>query len=494
MKIKLDLSSLASIPENVAVPAYDPKVLTPGILHIGVGNFHRAHQAVYLDRLFNQGLDLDWGLIGAGIMSWDADMRKRLQRQDWLTTVVELDDEGLTARVCAAMIDFVATQPSSLIDALTRPEIRIVSLTITEGGYFVDEKTGGVCFEHPDIAHDIAHPDTPITVFGILMASLEKRRNSGHQPFTIMSCDNAPDNGHMTRQVLVGLAKLVNPDLAEWIEEVVAFPNSMVDCITPATSKLEQDKLANLFGIEDAAPVFCEPFRQWVLEDNFPQGRPALEKVGVEFVDDVTPYELMKLRILNGGHAALAFPAALMGLTYVHDAMSDSTILGYLERIVRNEVIPTLAPLSGVSFDDYFTLIVRRFSNPEIGDTIARLCRDSSSRLPKFIFPIISDNVSSNTPCPGLTMVVAFWCLYCADSSHEDSSIVLVDEHSERLQSQATRATRDPAVFLEMEDIFGALGGSSMFVDQFVQAMEAISKDGVSNTMENYMRSGDLVC
>ena len=487
--MKLNYSSLGSLPTSVSVPSYDIKALQPGIFHIGVGNFHRAHQAMYLDRLFNLGIDHDWGLVGSGIKPGDRRMRLKLQAQDWLTTVVELDEKGLTARVCGSMIDFVETEPYKLVESLILPEIRIVSLTITEGGYFVNEKTGGFDLEHPDIQHDISNPDMPRTVFGILAAALDIRKKTGLAPFTVMSCDNAPDNGHLTHRALVGLANAIAPELGAWIDKEVAFPSSMVDCITPAISDQERTKLRNLFGVDDAAPVFCEPFRQWVLEDNFPQGRPSFEKVGVEFVDDVAPYELMKLRILNGGHAALSFPAALIGFHYVHEAMGDTAVTAYLKKFVTQEVIPTLQPVPGVDFNDYFQLIVERFSNAEVGDTVPRLCVDSSNRLPKFILPIIVANLDLNKNCPGLTLVIAFWCFYCiCAAKNVDSRITLVDEQAERLKRYALRSENDPAAFLEMEDIFGQLGNHSVFVAQFTKSLEVVLNCGVRKTLENYNR------
>jgi len=350
-----------------------------------------------------------------------------------------------------------------------------------------DRLCGGFHLDHPDIQYDINNPNTPRTVFGILASALDIRRETGLEPFTVMSCDNAPDNGYLTHQALVGLANEIKPELGNWIDKKVAFPSSMVDCITPAISNRERARLRDLFGIEDAAPVFCEPFRQWVLEDNFPQGRPSFEKVGVEFVDDVAPYELMKLRILNGGHAALSFPSALMGFHYVHDAMSDALVMAYLEKTVTQEIIPTLSPVPGVDFNDYFKLIIERFSNAEVGDTIPRLCIDSSNRLPKFILPIIVANLDLNKDCPGLTMVVAFWCFYCIAAAKEvDHRIVLIDEHAERLKRYALRAEKDPAAFLEMGDIFGPLGSHSVFVAQFTQALETTLKLGVRKTLENY--------
>ncbi|MBT8437587.1 MAG: mannitol dehydrogenase family protein, partial [Gammaproteobacteria bacterium] len=300
MGLKLQLNSLDSLGDNVVTPGYDRRSLSPGILHIGVGNFHRAHQAVYLDKLFSLGLGQDWGLVGAGVTSYDARMRAALQAQDWLTTVIELDPEGYTARVCGAMIDFVEIDTRLLIERLATPDIRIVSLTITEGGYFIDEKTGGFNANHPDIVHDSENPDNPRTVFGVLVAGLAKRHQKNLPAFTVMSCDNLPGNGHIAQQAVVGMAKLISAAMSDWIEAEVSFPNGMVDCITPATGERERALVKEHFNIEDASPVVCEPFRQWVLEDKFSAGRPELEKVGVEFVDDVAPYELMKLRILNG--------------------------------------------------------------------------------------------------------------------------------------------------------------------------------------------------
>jgi len=425
-------------------------------------------------------------------------MRKKLQAQDWLTTVVDLDEKGLKARICGAMIDFIETEPGHLINALVQPEIRIVSLTITEGGYFIDEKTGGFNANHPDILYDVNNHNTPKTVFGILSASLEQRRLAGLEPFTVMSCDNAPHNGDLTQQTLVGLANLINPELGNWVDEKVTFPNSMVDCITPATSNLEKEKLRDYFDIEDAAPVFCEPFRQWVLEDKFTQGRPALEKVGVEFVDDVAPYELMKLRILNGGHAALAFPAALMGIHFVHDAMNESSIRNYLDKLVADEIIPTLQPLPDVNFDDYFKLVTQRFSNSEVGDTTSRLCIESSSRLPKFILPIIVVNLEANRPCPGLVMVVALWCLYCAAAAEGpngiNNEVVLVDQHAERLKRQALLARNDATSFLAMEDIFGVLANNASFIKQFSFMLETLTTDGIKASLENYCLENNKTC
>src|SRR5262245_3341777 len=324
MSVKLSSATLGRLSPRVAVPGYDRAGLKGGILHFGIGNFHRAHQAVYLDDLFNAGRDHDWAIIGAGVLPAEKIGREKLQEQDWLTTVVEQDSGHIAARITAAMVDFlVPGEATESIDQLADPAIRIVSMTITEGGYYIDPASGVFNPAHPDIVHDAIDNAHPKTVFGLILAGLMRRRAEGTAPFTVMSCDSIPHNGKVTADAVVGLATLVDPGVAEWVRANVAFPNGMVDRIMPATTDRERTLLADEFGLEDNWPVFCEPFRQWVLEDHFPAGRPALEEAGVTFVQDVSPYELMKIRILNGGHAAIAYPAALMGIHFVHEAMEE---------------------------------------------------------------------------------------------------------------------------------------------------------------------------
>lgn len=485
--IKLNQAKLSSLPANVSVPRYKRDDITPGIIHIGVGNFHRGHQAIYLDRLFELGHDHDWGVLGAGIKSYDKQMRDELAAQDWLTTIVELDAEGLSARVCGSMVGFIDVNATTLVAELVNPQIRIVSLTITEGGYYINEETGGFLIENSEIQADIINPRAPRTVFGILVTALALRREAGLLPFTIMSCDNAPHNGQITQQAVVGLAQAMNPELTAWIEDTVCFPNSMVDCIVPATSDRERRRLRRVFGIEDAAPVFCEPFRQWILEDKFVQGRPALEKVGVQFVNDVAPFELMKLRILNGGHIAIAYAAALLNIHFVHDAMANPLLAKFLRKVEETEIVPAVPAVPGVNLYEYAKLIEKRFSNPEIGDTISRLCLDGSNKLPKFILPVIATNVTTGRPCPGLFLVVALWCRYCAAVGEDGSTIDLADPQAERLKKTALQAKSKPDAFLEKNDIFGTLGHNEEFRAQFSAALNTIWQNGTQSALEAYI-------
>ncbi len=310
MSVKLSVAALAHMRSGIAVPNYKRSDLNAGMVHFGVGNFHRAHQAVYLDDLFNTGADRDWTIVGAGVREVDVAMCENLAEQDWLTTVVEQEAGATTVRVTGAMIDFIKPfDVEAMLEALARPEIRIVSLTVTEGGYYISPATQRFDPAHPDIVYDAQHAEAPKTAFGLIAAGLKKRRSAGLAPFTVMSSDNIPGNGHVTENAVAGLAELSDPEFAKWIRANVAFPNSMLDRITPAKTDRERAVLRETYGIGDNWPVFCEEFRQWVVEDKFPSGRPALEKAGVTFTSDVAPYELIKIRILNGGHAAIAYPA-----------------------------------------------------------------------------------------------------------------------------------------------------------------------------------------
>ncbi len=488
MTTKLSLANLEALSGQVSVPSYDRGALKAGILHFGVGNFHRAHQAVYLDDLFNAGLDKDWALVGAGVFEGEKRGRDILNAQDWLTTVVEQDSGHMEARVTGSMIDFlVPGDTAAIVAKLADPAIRIVSTTITEGGYFIDAGTGKFNPAHPDIAADGRNPDAPKTVFGLIVAGLKRRKAEGNPPFTIMCCDNIPHNGHVTADAVIGLARLSDPDFADWIHENVAFPNGMVDRITPATTDREREIARSQFGVEDGWPVFCEPFRQWVLEDKFPQGRPALEKAGVQFVDDVSPFELMKIRILNGGHATIAYPAGLMDIHFVHEAMENDLVRAFLAKLEREEIIPTVPPVPGVVLEDYFQLIERRFSNPKIGDTVRRLCLDGSNRQPKFIIPTIADRLKAGADVTGLALESALWCRYCFGTTDSGRAIEPNDPNWDRMTATARAAKDDPKAWLAMEDIYGAVGRSQEFAGKFAHALKTLWADGTEATLKRYL-------
>lgn len=488
MPFELSDADLPEIAAQAAVPHYDRTALKAGIVHFGVGNFHRAHQAVYLDALFNLGRDHDFALVGAGVRPADAEMRHKLAAQDYLTTVVEQEADFSQARVTGAMIDFLEIgDPAATIARLADPAIRIVSLTVTEGGYYIDPASQSFDPMHPDIVADARAPEAPSTAFGLILAGLKRRRDAGIAPFTVMSCDNIPGNGHVTENAIVGLAQLSDPGLAAWVAEHVAFPNGMVDRITPATSQRERDALEAQFGIVDAWPVFCEEFKQWVLEDDFPAGRPALEAVGVQFVDDVAPFEFMKIRILNGGHATIAYPAGLLDIHFVHEAMEEPLIRRFLEKVERDEIIPTVPPVPGTDLGAYYDLIDRRFSNPKIGDTISRLCLDGSNRQPKFILPTATDRLKAGKSVTGLALVSALWARYCYGESDSGKVIPPNDPSWDRLTAEAKKAKDDPKAWLAMADIFGPLAQNPTYVAAFSAALTALWKDGTRRTLERYL-------
>lgn len=472
--------------QTVQMPGYDRSKLTPGIVHIGLGNFHRAHMAVYLDDLFAKGKSLDWAILGAGVREGDARMRDALLAQDCLSTVIELDPNGKSARRIGAMIGFIEVQPdnAALITAMAKPEIRIVSLTVTEGGYFIDPATGEFDPTAPEIAADAANPHR--TAFGAIIAALKLRRAAGLAPFTVMSCDNLPGNGHVAQAAVCGLARLSDPMLAEWIKANVAFPNGMVDRITPATGPRER-AMAEAFGLSDPVPVTCEPFRQWVLEDHFPAGRPALDAVGVTFTPHVHAYEAMKIRILNGGHATIAYPGGLLDIEYVHEAMAHPLILAFLNKLETTEIIPTIAPVPNTDLTEYYAQIVERFSNPEVADTERRLCLDGSNRQPKFIVPPLRDRLAAGQSCDGLALVSALWCRYCTGTSDHGTHIPPNDPNWDALQATALLAQSNPQIWLNQRTIYGDLADNPTFQQAFATHLARIRDHGTETALRAYI-------
>jgi mannitol 2-dehydrogenase len=488
MSVPLSLRTLDDLPADVGRPVYARGDLSPGIVHFGVGNFHRAHMAWYLDRLMNAGRDLDWAILGAGVMTGDARMREALAPQDWLSTVVTQSAARSEARVTGPMTGFLPVGDGEAIHAaLTDPRVRIVSLTVTEGGYFVDAATGRFDATSPLVAADADMPETPRTVFGHMLRALAARRAAGVPPFTVLSCDNVPHNGAVTQAALAGLAELHDPELASWVRAEVACPNGMVDRIAPATGDRERRILRDEFGVEDAWPVFCEDFVQWVLEDRFPAGRPAFERVGVTFVEDVTPFETMKIRILNGGHATIAYPAGLLDIEFVHDAMDHPLVGAFLDRVEREEILPVVPPVPGTDLEAYLAKIRERFSNPKIGDTVRRLCLDGSNRQPKFIVPSVADRLAQGGGVEGLALTSAFWCRYCAGTTDSGREIAPNDPAWEALTARAAAARADPLAWLAMREVYGDVGDATPFREAFARHLSALWRDGTEAVLRRYL-------
>jgi mannitol 2-dehydrogenase len=485
---RLNLTTVRGLDARIVVPRYSQGSLSAGIVHFGVGNFHRAHLQVYLDDLFNMGLDHDWGIIGAGVMPSDEIMREKLAAQDYLATVVEQDANFSHARVISPMIDFIPpADRARLIATLADPAIRIVSLTVTEGGYMINPATGQFDPQHPALQRDAKNMGDPTSVFGLILAGLMQRRAAGMPPFTVMSCDNVPHNGVVCRNAVAGLARLFDAPLAEWVEKTVAFPNAMVDRITPATSDRERNYVADAYGLTDSWPVFCEDFKQWVIEDKFPLGRPQWQKVGVQFVPDVTPYEYMKIRILNGGHAVIAYPGGLLDVHFVHEAMEHPLIKAFLDKVETEEIIPTVPPVPNTNIADYYKLIVRRFSNPKIGDTERRLAFDGSNRQPKFIVPVIADNLKAGRSIKGLALESALWCRYCHGETDSGKVTEPNDPSWDRLQTLARAAKSDPRQWLTMDDVYGDVAKSEVFQSAFRDALTSLWTKGTAATLKAYV-------
>ncbi|MEM6933385.1 MAG: mannitol dehydrogenase family protein [Pseudomonadota bacterium] len=480
-------ASLESLADTIRRPGYDRSALSPGIVHIGLGNFHRAHQAWYLHRLFDLGLDHDWAIIGAGVRPEDAVRRDQLIRQDCLTTLIELAPSDTTAEISGSMIGFVPVEEgnAALIRQLSDPAIRIVSLTVTEGGYYIDPSGGGCDTDHPDLIHDAANPERPRTAFGAMVAALRHRRAAGAGPFTGLSCDNLRGNGRVLRRTIVSLARLSDPGLAEWIDRNCAFPNSMVDCIVPATGPKEL-ALARGYGIADRAPVTHESYRQWVVEDAFCAGRPALERVGVTLSSQVEDYEAMKIRILNAGHQVVAIPGELLSLRTISDCMAHPLIRRFFHKVLVEEIAPHVAAVPERTPRSYIDLIDRRFSNPAILDTTRRVAFDGSSRHAGFVLPILRDGLTTGAPIEGLALLSALWARMCAGTREDGSIIEPNDPHWAALGSAAREARGRPMAWLEQSQYYGDLGSEPRFARAFDRWLEKIWNQGCAGTLESY--------
>ncbi|XDA97880.1 mannitol dehydrogenase family protein [Sulfitobacter sp. LCG007] len=487
---KLSNATLEDLPDKVARPHYDRAKLTPGIVHIGLGNFHRAHQAWYLHRLMQNGEAHDWAIIGAGVRPFDEAQRKRLAAQDYLTTLIELDPAGTSAEVVGSMIDYVPIEEGNgpLIAQMADPAIRIVALTVTEGGYYIDPVSKQFDADHPDIRHDALNPRRPGTAFGAMVAALKQRRDAGTGPFTCQSCDNLQGNGAILRQTVVGLARLSDPDLADWIDAHCSFPNSMVDCIVPATGPKEL-ALAQEFGIDDAAPVTHENFRQWVIEDDFCAGRPDWDKAGATFSDEVQAYEAMKIRILNGGHQVISDPGEILSVETISGCMEHPLIGALFLKVAREEIVPHVHPVPGMMPLAYVALIEQRFANPKIVDTTRRVAFDGSSRHTGFILPVIRDAIGKGTPYEGLALTEALWARMCQGTREDGSEIAPNDPFWSDLQEAAGKARTDPEAWLRQRQYYGDLAEDAEFVKTFSRWLAMIWADGTEAAISAYVSS-----
>ncbi len=485
--LPLNASTLPNLPDTLPAPSYDRSALRTGIVHFGVGGFHRAHEAMYVDRLMAGAKALDWAICGVGVMPADRRMQQVMDAQNGLyTLVVKSPDGSLEPRVIGSIIEYLYApdDPDAVVEKMTSPEIRIVSLTVTEGGYNINAVTGEFIADNPDVQHDLQSDAAPRTTFGLITAALARRRDRGVPPFTIMSCDNIQGNGHAARRSFVAFARLRDPELGKWIDETVEFPNSMVDRITPVTTDDDRAEVRSRYGVEDAWPVVCEPFTQWVLEDAFTSGRPPFEEAGVQVVADVEPYELMKLRLLNASHQALCYFGYLAGYRLVHEVAQDPLFAAFLLAYMDREATPTLEPVPGIDLADYKHQLIERFSNAQVKDTVARLCAESSDRIPKWLLPVIRYNLDTGGEIDRSVAVVASWARYAEGVDEQGEPIDVVDRLQDTLVATARRQKDDPLAFIADRDLFGDLIDNERFVATYRTMLASLHSKGARATLE----------
>jgi len=484
--IALKNAALTSLPESVPGPEYERDGHRIGIVHFGVGGFHRAHQAMFVDRIMNAGAGHEWGICGVGVLESDRTMAEVMRQQDGLYTLVLKHADGTREpRVIGSITDylFAPDDPNAVIERLAHPDTRIVSLTVTEGGYNFDQITGEFKSDDPAILRDLEPGAAPRTVFALITAGIRLRRERGIPAFTIMSCDNIPGNGDVARRMFASFADLIDPELAEWIRTAMSFPNSMVDRITPSTTDADRTELAEDFGITDGWPVVAESFVQWVLEDSFALGRPPFEMVGVQLVDDVEPYELMKLRLLNVSHQGLGYSGFLAGYHYVHEAAQDPAFARFLLQYMDDEASSTLRPVPGVDLTAYKHELIERFQNPYVRDTLARLCAEASDRIPKWLVPVVKELLADGRNVSHAAIIIASWARYAEAVDEAGVPIVLVDRLADRVHAAALRRSEDPLSFVRDQTLFGDLAANDAFTREYLAALESFHARGAHATI-----------
>lgn len=473
--MRLSRAALPSLPAEVRRPAYDLDAARVGVVHLGPGAFHRAHQACYLDDLLET--DPRWGVSAVSLRS--PGVRDALQPQDGLFTVAELEAET-RLRVVGAVRELLVApeQPQAVLARLASPEVRLVTLTITEKGYCLTPD-GALDLDHPDVRADLSGAAAPSSAPGWLVAGLRRRREAGAGGLTLLSCDNLQDNGARLRRAVLGFAERTDPDLARWVEAEVRFPSSMVDSITPATDDALRARVADALGVDDAWPVQREAFRQWVVEDDLDPDAPDLAAVGVQLTADVAAWERGKLRLLNGAHSTLAYAGLLRGRETVADAMADHELAAVVERMMREDVIPTLAPTPGLDMQAYASDVLARFRNPAIRHLLSQIAWDGSQKLPFRVLGTVADALAAGRPVDRLALPIAAWMRFVVDRSRE--GVPLVDSLAEPLAALGRRATGgadDVDLFLAEARVFPAELAAA---DAFRQAVRAA-----------YMRLPDL--
>lgn len=470
-----------SLPPHVQLPQYDRQQLRSRIVHFGFGAFHRAHQALLTNRVLN-AKGGDWGICEISLFSGDV-LMSQLREQDHLFTVLEKGADGNQPIVIGAVHECLNAKLDSLaaiIEKFCEPQVAIVSLTITEKGYCIDPATGKLDTQNARILHDLENPTEPHSAPGILVEALHRRRERGLTPFTVLSCDNIPDNGHVVKNAVLGMAEKRSPELAKWIETHVSFPGTMVDRIVPAATEVSLAEITQELGVEDPCAISCEPFIQWVIEDNFVAGRPEWEIAGVQMVQDVLPWEQMKLRMLNGSHSFLAYLGYLAGFAHVSDCMQDDAFREAARRLMLDEQAPTLR-ITDVDLTAYADSLIDRFANPALQHRTWQIAMDGSQKLPQRMLEGVRVHLQRESAWPLLALGIAGWMRYVSGVDDAGNTIDVRDPLSEKIRAIVETSSEKDRVkaLLALSEIFGSdLPQHAQFVDAITDAYQRIVERG----------------
>ncbi len=492
--MRLNLQSLPTLPANIQRPIYDPSTVGIGIVHLGIGAFHRAHQAVYTDAAMAHAGG-DWGICGVSLKS--PTVRDQLAPQDGLYAVRSVSQAGDTWRAIGSVREvlFAPQQMTDVIARIARAETKIVSLTVTEKGYCANVSKREPLWDHPDIVNDLLHANQPVSVLGVLAAGLHERFRKRGAPLTILCCDNLPENGAVLEALVHQFVTRLYPQIMPWLRDNVRFPSSMVDRIVPATKPADLADAAAALGVEDFGVVRAEPFSQWVIEDNFAADRPAWDAVGVQFVADVKPFEKMKLRLLNGSHSLMAYLGYLAGYETIAQAIADPAF-EQLVRELMKQAEATLEPIANVNFATYCQQLIERFGNPANGHRCAQVAMDGSQKIPQRWIAVAAERLAKGEDVNAITLATAGWIRYVFGTDELDEKIAIQDPIAAEFAAIAAKHPYDALSFadaiLRIESVFGALGRNPAFAAPVKRWVSQLFRDGASATVASYSESSAL--